>query len=154
LVIFFVPDPAKGVAEMARVVRPGGTVTAYAWDIPGGGLPHESLREEMRALGVVIPMPPNPDASRIDAMHELWTKAGLESIETRKISVQRHFTDFDDYWETVTGWSNFAALLQSMSADDNLRLKERMRKHLPAAADGSVSCWGIANAIKGIVSSL
>src|SRR5689334_4562067 len=26
LVIFFVPDPAKGVAEMARVVRPGGTV--------------------------------------------------------------------------------------------------------------------------------
>lgn len=31
LVIFFVPDPAKGVAEMARVVCPGGTVTAYAW---------------------------------------------------------------------------------------------------------------------------
>lgn len=26
LVIFFVPDPAKGVAEMARVVRPGGLV--------------------------------------------------------------------------------------------------------------------------------
>ena len=23
LVLFFVPDPAKGVAEMARVVRPG-----------------------------------------------------------------------------------------------------------------------------------
>jgi ubiquinone/menaquinone biosynthesis C-methylase UbiE len=28
LVIFFVPDPTKGVAEMARVVRPGGTVAA------------------------------------------------------------------------------------------------------------------------------
>jgi ubiquinone/menaquinone biosynthesis C-methylase UbiE len=26
LVIFFVPDPAKGVAEMVRVVSPGGTV--------------------------------------------------------------------------------------------------------------------------------
>src|SRR5882672_6821425 len=36
LVIFFVPDPAKGVGEMARVVRPGGTVTAYAWDMIGG----------------------------------------------------------------------------------------------------------------------
>ena len=28
LVIFFVPDPAKGVAEMTRVVCPGGTVAA------------------------------------------------------------------------------------------------------------------------------
>jgi ubiquinone/menaquinone biosynthesis C-methylase UbiE len=36
LVIFFVPEPIKGVAEMARVVRPGGTVAAYAWDILGG----------------------------------------------------------------------------------------------------------------------
>lgn len=33
LVIFFVPDPAKGVAEMMRVVCPGGMVAAYAWDI-------------------------------------------------------------------------------------------------------------------------
>src|SRR5580765_873099 len=32
LVIFFVPDPAKGVAEMMRVVRTGGLVTAYVWD--------------------------------------------------------------------------------------------------------------------------
>ena len=36
LVIFFVPEPAKGVAEMARVVRPGGAVapsgTCWAGD--------------------------------------------------------------------------------------------------------------------------
>ena len=30
LVIFFVPEPARGVAEMARVVRPGGLVAAYS----------------------------------------------------------------------------------------------------------------------------
>jgi ubiquinone/menaquinone biosynthesis C-methylase UbiE len=29
LVIFFVSDPAKGVAEMARMIRPGGEVAAY-----------------------------------------------------------------------------------------------------------------------------
>ena len=39
LVIFFVPDPPKGVAEMARVVRPGGVVTAYGWDLFDGGFP-------------------------------------------------------------------------------------------------------------------
>ena len=31
LVIFFVRDPALSVAEMARVVRPGGSVSAYSW---------------------------------------------------------------------------------------------------------------------------
>src|SRR5947207_4043137 len=33
LVVFFVPDPRKGVAEMVRVVRPGGLVASYTWDI-------------------------------------------------------------------------------------------------------------------------
>src|SRR5262245_20445822 len=35
LVLVFVPDPAKGVAEMVRVVRPGGTVATYIWDMLG-----------------------------------------------------------------------------------------------------------------------
>src|SRR5262249_8952406 len=43
LVIFFVPDPAQGVAEMVRVVRPGGTVATYAWDLLGGGFPLEPI---------------------------------------------------------------------------------------------------------------
>ena len=38
LVIAFLPDPGAAVAEMTRVVRPGGLVTAYMWDIPGGGV--------------------------------------------------------------------------------------------------------------------
>ena len=46
LVIFFVPDPAKGVAEMVRVVCPDGTVTAYTWDMYGGGFPYEVLQVE------------------------------------------------------------------------------------------------------------
>ena len=37
LVIFFARDPATGVAEMRRVVRPGGTVASYIWDMLGGG---------------------------------------------------------------------------------------------------------------------
>lgn len=36
--IFFVPDPAKGVADMKHVVKPGGAISAYVWDVlePGG----------------------------------------------------------------------------------------------------------------------
>ena len=43
LVLFFVPEPARGVAEMRRVVAPGGTVAAYAWDMLGGGFPLRDL---------------------------------------------------------------------------------------------------------------
>src|SRR5438552_10368690 len=39
LVIFFVPEPAKGVAEMVRVVAPGGTIAAYGWEFEGNGRP-------------------------------------------------------------------------------------------------------------------
>jgi SAM-dependent methyltransferase len=51
LVIFFVPEPAQGVAEMARVVRPGGVGAAYAWDMEGGGFPMTPILAEVRALG-------------------------------------------------------------------------------------------------------
>ncbi len=84
LVIFFVPEPAKGVAEMARVVRPGGIVAAYAWDMAGGGFPFDPIHAELRALGVTPPLPPSPDASRLAALHDLWTGAGLEAVELAK----------------------------------------------------------------------
>jgi ubiquinone/menaquinone biosynthesis C-methylase UbiE len=58
LVIFFVPDPAKGVAEMLRVIRPGGTVTTYAWDALRCGSPNEPIWDEMRTLGVTPTLPP------------------------------------------------------------------------------------------------
>ena len=51
LVLIFVPDPAKGIAEMARVVRPGGTVATYMWDMLGGGFPIDPILVEMRAMG-------------------------------------------------------------------------------------------------------
>ena len=83
LVIFFVPDPAKGVAEMARVVRPGGAVATYAWDTLGGGFPWEPIQVEMRALGVTPPLPPSVGASRMGALRDLWACAGLEAIDAR-----------------------------------------------------------------------
>ncbi len=88
LVIFFVPDPAKGVAEMVRVVRPGGTVAAYVWDMLGGGYPLDPIHAELRALGLAPLTPPNPRASRTEVLRDLWTAAGLNGVETRDITVQ------------------------------------------------------------------
>lgn len=151
LVIFFVPDPAKGVAEMARVVRPGGIVAAYAWDLLGGGFPYEALQDEIRGLGVTVPMPPSPDASRRDALRDLWTGAGLTAVETREITVQRTFADFDDYWTTILGSPSVGSKLAAMAPETHARLQERMRTHLPADATGRITYSARANAIKGCV---
>jgi SAM-dependent methyltransferase len=151
LVIFFVPDPAKGVAEMARVVCPAGIVCAYAWDMVGGGFPYEALHAEMRGLGVDVPVPPSPDASRIDALQESWTGAGLEAIATREITVERTFTDFDDYWKTILGGPSVSAKLAAMTPEELMLLKARMRSRLTADSTGRITCGARANAIKGRV---
>ena len=49
LVLFFVPDPATGVAEMARVVGPGGSVSAYGWNF-FGGFPYAAMEEEIAEM--------------------------------------------------------------------------------------------------------
>lgn len=151
LVIFFVPDPAKGVAEMARVVEPGGAVTAYAWDMLGGGFPYEALHAEMREMGVAVPEPPSPQASGIEAMRELWAGANLSDVETREITVQRTYANFEDYWTTVLGGASVAAKLAAMSTEDLTLLKARMRTRLPADESGRISYSARANAIKGLV---
>jgi SAM-dependent methyltransferase len=151
LVIFFVPEPAKGVAEMARVVHPGGTVAAYAWDVLGGGFPQEPLRIELRALGIDPLNPPSVEASRIEAMRDLWRGAGLEAIETREITVQRSFADFEDYWDVTLLSASVAPTLGAMTPADRDQLKEKLRARVAADASGRITCSARANAVKGQV---
>jgi SAM-dependent methyltransferase len=152
LVIFFVPDPAKCVAEMLRVVRPGGTIAAYAWDMLGGGFPFEPIQVELRAQGLTPPTPPSVEISRMDALRELWTAAGLEAVEAREIAAQRTFVDFEEFWSTSTGTTGtMRQLLGTMTQADAERLKERVRASLPADPQGRIVCGARANAIKGRV---
>jgi len=151
LVIFFVPDPKKGVAEMARVVKPGGLVCSYAWDIPGGGFPMEPIRAQMRAMGLPTINPPAVEASRMDALRDLWTGAGLERVETKEITVQRTFASFDEFWAVNMKSASISAVLSKLTPDEISRLKQGAGERLQAGAGGSVTGTGRANAIKGRV---
>ena len=135
LVIFFVPDPAAGVAEMARAVRPGGPVVSYAWDMENGGFPAEPVLAELRAMGFPPMRPPSSAASRMENLRALWAGAGLDRIETREITVQRTFADFDDFWNTMLLGASIKATVAAMTPDH----------------DGPITTGARANAIKGHV---
>jgi ubiquinone/menaquinone biosynthesis C-methylase UbiE len=150
LVIFFVPDPAKGLAEMMRVVSPGGIVTAYAWDLLEGGFPFGPIMEELRAAGFNPPLPPSAPIARMQALRALWESAGLETVETREIEVERHFADFEDFWSSSTrGSGSIGPLIARMSPEELARLKSKVAPRLSTDAAGRVTGRGRANAITG-----
>ena len=149
LVIFFVPDPGKGVAEMMRVLAPGGIAVAYAWDILGGGLPSEPVQAEVRAMGLRTVWPPSAEASKIEALRKLWSDAGFVDIETREIVAIRTFVDFEDLWSTSLLHTALKSTIEELKPADAAYLQERVRARLPANADGSISYSARANAVKG-----
>ena len=151
LVLVFVPRPAKGVAEMRRVVAPGGLVGAYMWDMGGGGFPLTALQAELRALGVAPASPPSLEASRADAMRALWTGAGLTDVDMTTIEVERRFDGFDDWWATSRLSPSASAAIATLAPADVERLRARMQERMPADRDGRLTSHARANAVRGRV---
>jgi len=152
LVIFFVPDPAKGVAEMKRVVKPGGTIAAYAWDIlEEGGFPMGPMQAELRAMGRKPMLPPSAEVSRMAALREAWVSAGLADVATREITVARTFADFEDFWSSVRIAMSMAQAVKEMSPSELEGFKARVHARLPADASGRITFTSRANAVKGRV---
>lgn len=149
LVLVFVPDPAKGVAELVRVARPGGLVATYMWDMSGGISPLDPILNEMKAMGLSPTRPARMEASRMDALTTFWTDAGLTKIESREINVERTFRDFGEFWQIKATAPSIQPIVATMPAADLAALKQRVRARLPAAADGRIVYAARAHAIKG-----
>lgn len=153
LVISFVPDPAKAVAEMVRVVRPGGWVVNYMWDIPGGGLPLAPLRKAFQALDLTVAAPLGFEVSRLANLQSLWREAGLELVEGRRIDIEVSYADFDDFWQSNTGLgtSPTSQIVRALPPADYERVRDWLRKSLPQDAAGRIRYGAYANAVKGRV---
>ncbi len=150
LVIHFVPDPAKAVAEMVRVARPGGIVSAYVWDYSTGASPMTLIRQELAAMGSKPATPPGHRVTGIESLRALWSAAGLADTDTREIPVTRNFADFDEYW-TITTRVALGPSLVGMSPSDLDQLKARTRARLRADDQGRIVAEAKANAVKGRV---
>ena len=153
LVLNFLPDPARGAAEMRRVARSGGVVAGYVWDYAGE---MQLMRRFWDAAAELDPAAADLDEGRRMAgcnpadLEALFSGAGLEEVETRVIDVPTVFADFDDYWSPFEGGQGPApGYCVSLPPDRRAALRERLRETLPAAPDGSISLVARAWAVRG-----
>lgn len=150
LVIFFVPHPAKGVAEMARIVRPGGSVAAYAWDVLGGGLPHAPLVAALKEVGLPPLYPPSAAAAELSALRELWSGAGLTEVQTQQFTVHRTFDGVEDAWNTCLLGSSVRTRMASLSPAKVAEAREVFRANLRQDPSGPITFPARFNAVKGV----
>jgi SAM-dependent methyltransferase len=133
LVINFVPDHGKALAEMRRVTRPGGVVSACVWDY-GDGM--ESLRifwDEAVALDPAAEPrhERNMKLTRAGELGALWRKADLEDVQEKPLVIDQAFKSIDDYWDPfLAGVGPGGAYVVSLAADKRQELKSRLQKRL------------------------
>jgi SAM-dependent methyltransferase len=149
LVVHFMADPVAGVAEMARVTRPGGAVVGCTWDF-GDGM--EMLRiywESARAI--------NPDAEservfgRRGELDELWRSTGLRDTAVDALEVKSAYANFDELWNAfLLGVGPSGQYLLSRDAENQEAIRAEYFRRLGEPA-GRLELAGRAWAARGRV---
>ncbi len=150
LVLFFLADPPLGVRELVRVVKVGGTIAAYHWDLAGGGFPLQPILDAVHDEGYRSQAPPSAWTAALHASEHIWRNAGLSEVQTRQFEVSRAFESFDDYWRTAEGSPRLRELFATLSSTAMQRLRACARERLGSTGDGSFVLKAKANAVKGV----
>jgi len=155
LVMNFIPDHHKALAEMRRVTRPGGTVSACVWDYNEG---MQSLRYFWDEVVAQEPAAAGKDErnmklSRHGQLGELWNKAGLTEVREEPLVIDQTFKSFEDYWDPfLTGAGPGGAYVVSLPEERRRALESRLRERLLGnRADGPFTLKAKAWCVRGEV---
>ena len=155
LVLHFVPEAERAIAEMRRVARPGSTVAAAVWDIRGGLVANRIFFDtaamldakgvERRARNYTRPM------TRPGELAAAWRKAGFEDIRDGMLTIRMEFASFADYWAPYVGKDGPGAeYVSSLAPEQRDALRKAVeRAYLDGEADGVRSYAATAWAVKG-----
>jgi SAM-dependent methyltransferase len=154
LVLNWVPDSEAAVAEMARVVRPGGIAGAYVWDYAGE---MQLVRTFWQAATALDPAAAALDQARQFPLCQpaplaaLFRQAGLSDVAVDAIDIHTRFRDFDDYWRPhlLPGSASVQRYVTSLDEAQRAALREKLQAELPVAVDGSIPLIARAWAVRG-----
>lgn len=134
LVIGFMRDPARGVAEMRRVTRARGRVAVCFWHVPR----HQMLDLAARAITSVRPdADPHPPFVGVEQgeIRDLLEQAGMDVVADSEMTVAAPYDDFGDFWTSVSqGAGPIADAMATMTPEEVARAEAFARAELPAGA--------------------
>lgn len=158
LVLNFIREPARMVAEMRRVNRPGGWIAAYVWDYAQG---MQMMRLFWDAARIVVPAAATMDeADRFpicspQALQAAWETARLEAVEVRSILIDTTFRDFDDFWTPFLGAQGAApTYLATLAPAHQEAIRDALSRALPRDSSRRIPLTARAWAVKGRIPDL
>jgi SAM-dependent methyltransferase len=153
LVLNFIPDQQKAMAELLRAVKPGGTIAAYVWDYAGHV---QFMRQFWDAAIQLDPAAREKDEGvrfpicRPVPLAELFEAAGLRNVATQPIDIPTPFENFDDYWTPfLSGIAPAPGYCASLDDAARNRLRDHLKKALPTDPDGMILLAARAWAVSG-----
>lgn len=150
LVIGFMRDPDRGVREMARVTRAGGTIAACMWDIAGGGM--TMLRVFWSAARAIDPAVEGERGLAGTSEGDIvgrFERAGLDDVAGTVIEARADYADFDDFWEPFTlAVGPAGQYVRSLPDQQRAAVRDGCRAALP---DGAFALDARAWCARGIV---
>jgi hypothetical protein len=154
LVVNFIADARKAASEMRRVTRAGGTTATVMWDNTGR---NELMNTFWSAATALDPGVKREDLrpgtfGSAEALSELWRAAGLQSVETKELSLKCSFSSFDDYWSPRAAEGPTASYIRSLPPARQEILQVRLQNEIfGSRPDGPFTLNARAWAVRGIV---